>query len=62
MGTVEGSPFYYHCTTDGKQTPIGFCGEDDSAGVCIHWQVFVPVGPKDPWPAGYFAVPPYCPK
>ena len=61
-GTVEGQNFYYHVSTDGKQTPIGFCGEDDYIGVCVHWEIFVPVGPKDPWAPGYFNIPAYCPK
>ena len=61
MGQIEGQNFYYHVSTDGKQTPIGFCGEDDYVGVCLHWEVFVPVGPKDPWAPGYFDVPSYCP-
>ena len=61
VGQIEGQNFYYHVSTDGKQTPIGFCGEDDYVGVCIHWEVFVPVGPKYPWAPGYFDVPSYCP-
>ena len=62
IGTIEGQPFYYHCTSDGKQTPVGFCGEDDSVGKCVHWLKFIPVGPSDPWPVGYFDPPQFCPQ
>lgn len=62
IGTIEGQAFYYHCTTDGKQTPVGFCGEDDSVGVCIHWVVFVPATGGNAFQPGYFDPPSDCPQ